>query len=402
MRILVVSEVFYPENFIINDLVLEWKARGHDVEVLTSYPSYPVSYVFDGYENRGYKVENWDGVKIHRFPFVEGYRDSFGKKILNYIKFVTEGRKVGKRLGGDFDLVFVSQTGPLTVALPALMMRRKFDIPVAIWTQDIWPDAVFSYGIPNNFITRWALDLFIKYVYRRCDKIFVSSRRFAETINKYVDSEIIYTPNWLKKVDNVKSNLILDKEKFNFTFTGNISRYQNLVNTIKGFIEADLKDCVLNIVGDGSYMEEVKNVAKKAEWNNIVFCGRLPYNEMHDILCQSDVLVLPLIADEGIQKTEPFKIQSYLDAGKPIYGVLGGSGKDIILENDLGLCARPDDVNDIAHGFVAMLDFAQENTDIVSENAKKLLHTRFNKENVLNTFKQGIEDIKYEIKNNKL
>ena len=393
MRILVVSEVFYPENFIINDLVLEWKARGHDVEVLTSYPSYPMSYVFDGYENRGYKVEDWDGVKIHRFPFVEGYRDSFGKKILNYIKFVTEGRKVGKRLGGDFDLVFVSQTGPLTVALPALMMRKKFDIPVAIWTLDIWPDAVFSYGIPNNFMSRWALDMLIKYVYRRCDKIFVSSRRFAETINRYVDSEIVYTPNWLKKADNVKSNLRLDREKFNFTFTGNISRYQNLENTVKGFIRADLKDCVLNIVGDGSYMEEVKRAARSAKWNNVVFYGQRPYNEMHDILCQSDALVLPLIADEGIMKTEPFKIQSYLDAGKPIYGVLGGSGKDIIEENGLGLCANPTDIDDIASGFEAMIAFTKEKSASVEVASRNLMNTRFNKDKIIGEFERGMKSI---------
>lgn len=393
MKILVVSEVFYPENFIINDLVLEWKARGHDVEVLTSYPSYPVSYVFDGYENRGYKVEDWDGVKIHRFPFVEGYRDSFWKKILNYIKFVTEGWKVGKRLGGGFDLVFVSQTGPLTVALPALMMRRKFGVPVAIWTLDIWPDAVFSYGIPNNFMSRCALDAFIKYIYRRCDKIFVSSRRFAETINRYVDSEIVYTPNWLKRVDNVKSNLRLDREKFNFTFTGNISRYQNLVNTIKGFIRADLKDCVLNIVGDGSYMDEVKRVAQSAKWNNVVFCGRRPYNEMHDILCQSDVLVLPLMADEGIMKTEPFKIQSYLEAGKPIYGILGGSGKDIIEENELGICVNPADIDDIALGFKNMIAFAKENSASVEVASRNLMNTRFNKDEIIGEFECGMESI---------
>ena len=393
MRILVVSEVFYPENFIINDLVLEWKARGHDVEVLTSYPSYPMSYVFDGYENRGYKVEDWDGVKIHRFPFVEGYRDSFGKKILNYIKFVTEGRKVGKRLGGGFDLVFVSQTGPLTVALPALMMRKKFGVPVAIWTLDIWPDAVFSYGIPNNFVSRWALDAFIKYVYRRCDKIFVSSRRFAETINRYVDSEIIYTPNWLKRADNVRSSLRLDREKFNFTFTGNISRYQNLVNTVKGFIRADLKDCVLNIVGDGSYMDEVKRAARSAKWNNVVFYGRRPYNEMHDILCQSDALVLPLIADEGIMKTEPFKIQSYLDAGKPIYGILGGSGKDIIAENGLGLWADPTDIDDIAFGFNAMIGFTKEESASVEVASRNLMNTRFNKDEIIDEFERGMKSI---------
>ena len=70
MKILIVSEVFYPENFIINDFARELHSQGHTIEVLTQYPSYPQSYVYDGYKNEGYSVEEWDGRKIHRYPFV--------------------------------------------------------------------------------------------------------------------------------------------------------------------------------------------------------------------------------------------------------------------------------------------------------------------------------------------
>ena len=160
MRILIVSEVFHPENFIINDLALEWKSMGHTVEILTQYPSYPQSYVYDGYDNRGYTIEDWDGIKIHRFPFIEGYKESVIKKIRNYWLFVSKGKKIAKKIGKDFDYVFVSQTGPLTVAIPALALKKKFNTPVAIWTQDIWPDAVWSYGIPDNTITRYFLKFY--------------------------------------------------------------------------------------------------------------------------------------------------------------------------------------------------------------------------------------------------
>lgn len=53
MKILVFSEVFHPEDFMINDLVHEWVKMGHEVEMVTQYPSYPQSYVFEGYENKG-------------------------------------------------------------------------------------------------------------------------------------------------------------------------------------------------------------------------------------------------------------------------------------------------------------------------------------------------------------
>lgn len=391
MKILIVSEVFYPENFIVNDLAEEWKAMGHDIEVLTPYPSYPYSYVFEGYSNKGYSVEDWNGIKIHRFPFVEGYKDSLRKKVSNYYSFVRDGRRLARKIGRDFDCVFVSQTGPLTVALPALAVRKKYGTPVAIWTQDIWPNAVFSYGVPDNSITNFILNRFIRRVYERCDTIFVSSKHFEDTIRRYVDKACVYTPNWLKPIEEAKSSLRLDKSKYHFTFTGNVSRYQNLINTVRGFASAKLDNCVLNIVGDGSYLDYVKSVVKVEGIENVKFHGRYPYNEMNDILCQSDTLVLPLIPDEGIMQTEPFKLQSYLNAKKPILGILGGSGQEIIDDYKLGICADPNDVQDIARAFREAKEFSMLHSEEVKAAAENLMRTRFCKDIIVKTFTETLK-----------
>lgn len=132
MRILVVSEVFWPEEFIINDLVKEWIKKGHNVEVLTQYPSYPQGYVFQGYNNRGYSIQDWNGVKIHRFHFIEGYRDSRIRKFLNYLWFILNGERVVSNLDKNYDCIFVSQTGPLTVAFPAICIRTSTERPEAL------------------------------------------------------------------------------------------------------------------------------------------------------------------------------------------------------------------------------------------------------------------------------
>src|SRR5574344_1825966 len=119
MKILVISEVFYPENFLINDLVKEWKKQGYIVDVLTQYPSYPQSYIFKGYENKSNSIEDWEGSKIYRYKFIEGYKYSKIKKFCNYIQFVIGGKRIAKQIGNNYDIVFVSQTGPLTVTIPA-------------------------------------------------------------------------------------------------------------------------------------------------------------------------------------------------------------------------------------------------------------------------------------------
>ena len=42
--------------------------RGHDVDVVTGYPTYPVGRVFDGYRQRPYQREVLEGVMVHRAP----------------------------------------------------------------------------------------------------------------------------------------------------------------------------------------------------------------------------------------------------------------------------------------------------------------------------------------------
>ena len=41
MRILIVTQHFWPEDFRINELAIGFIDNGHDVSVLTGYPNYP-------------------------------------------------------------------------------------------------------------------------------------------------------------------------------------------------------------------------------------------------------------------------------------------------------------------------------------------------------------------------
>lgn len=394
MKILVVSEVFWPEEFIINDLVNEWIEMGHRVEVLTQYPSYPQGYVFQGYNNRGYSLQDWNGVKIHRFHFIEGYRDSKQKKFLNYLWFVLNGEMVVSNLEKNYDCIFVSQTGPLTVALPAIKLSKKNKIPMFIWTFDLWPDVPYAYGLPKSWFSEVILTWIIKRVYNSCDKIFVSSRNFGSTIRKYTSNSVIYAPNWLRKFHDEKSDIHLDEKKFHFTFTGNISLYQNLLNTVKGFARANISNAVLNIIGDGSCADKIRDVIESLNVENVVIMyGRKPFNQMNDLLVQSDVLVLPLISDEGIGKTEPLKLLSYLRAGRPILGIADGSVREIIEENAIGICVNPDDVDDIAEGFRQVTKFAKEHSEEVRINANKLLMERFNKERIVKLITETLQSV---------
>ena len=66
MRILVISQYYFPEDFRINDICEGLVARGHEVTVVTGIPNYPHGYVFEGYEKSYEYVDTRNGVKILR------------------------------------------------------------------------------------------------------------------------------------------------------------------------------------------------------------------------------------------------------------------------------------------------------------------------------------------------
>lgn len=66
MKILIVTQYFFPENFKSNDLAFEMKRRGHDVTVLTGLPNYPSGIISEGYGFFKNTKQNIEGVKVIR------------------------------------------------------------------------------------------------------------------------------------------------------------------------------------------------------------------------------------------------------------------------------------------------------------------------------------------------
>ena len=68
MRLLIVSQYFWPENFRVNDLVAELVARGHDVTVLTGSPNYPTGEVFPEFKRDRARFMQFSGAEVVRVP----------------------------------------------------------------------------------------------------------------------------------------------------------------------------------------------------------------------------------------------------------------------------------------------------------------------------------------------
>ena len=68
MRILVISQYFWPETFRVNDIVKFLRENNHQVDILTGIPNYPEGILFKEYKLDKEIFNNYYGASIFRVP----------------------------------------------------------------------------------------------------------------------------------------------------------------------------------------------------------------------------------------------------------------------------------------------------------------------------------------------
>jgi glycosyltransferase involved in cell wall biosynthesis len=326
-----------------------------------------------------------NGIKIHRFFTVTGYRESLFKKLLNYFSFALTGTIAGLFLIPKTDRIFIYQTGPLTQALPAAVWSGLFGKPVYIWTQDVWPDSVYAYGFKRTKTLQLFLSALVRFIYKPCRHIFISCKGFESRIRPYCgNTPIEYAPNWSLADFSRGRNTCKMPKGFNFLFAGNIGKVQNLDSIVKAFGKAVFKkpDIFLNIAGDGSYLPELKELVAKENIKNVVFLGRRPVSQMADLFAESGSLVISLKDSPLFELTVPSKFQAYLTAEKPILCAMKGEVETMVSESGTGFCAKPGDLNAIADLFIRISSLTEYETTVIAENARNYYNANFREESI--------------------
>jgi glycosyltransferase involved in cell wall biosynthesis len=386
-RVLIITERFYPEEFIINDLVLELTEKGLVCDILTQAPSYPFGKVsaYPGYKNRFFWVDHWNGIKIYRIMTIQGYRESKVRKVINYLQFGVFCSLVLLFIGRKYKKIFVFHSGPLTVATPAIIAKKIFRTTNTIWSLDLWPDTIYMYGFKRSRLNQAMLDRFVRIIYHQFDAIYVSSPAFPQRLSRYVTTLPIRTLlQWPQtKAENSENTVkILKEGSFHFTFTGNVAWTQNLENVILGFSLAHKEhpQIMLHIFGDGSNLEYLKRLTTDRQVENVTFWGRRPLAEMPAIYEQSQVLVLSLQPDPVYELYVPFKFSTYLAFQKPIFGVINGVVNDLINNNNIGITSDPGNLEDIKNGFSRFAMMPVTQMEEFGRNSSMLLENEFNRE----------------------
>jgi glycosyltransferase involved in cell wall biosynthesis len=404
MNILVVSQYFWPEPFRINDLCDGLVDKGHNVTVLTGEPNYPEGAIYTDYLNDKSDYVKYNGCKVIRCRIIPRGKGGGIRLMLNYLSFVfTACFKVFFQLRKTkFDVVFVCQLSPATVALPAIFYKFLTKTPIVMWVLDLWPESLKEAGGINNPIILSSVGKLMNYIYSRCDLVLTQSKQFKnEILDRVNHRRVEYFPNWAEDLFSDKSSPSICKlnkklDSLNILFAGNIGESQDFPTVVEAFkiVKQRQIKVKLHIVGDGRSLEYLKNEVKCHELNEYIeFYGRYPLEEMPSFFDFADVCLVNLKDSEAFSKTLPGKVQTYLASGKPILAALNGEGANIILESKAGLVSNSGDYTKLAENIEKMCSYSSEQLDFLGVKAKEYSDINYSRENLLNTLVEKMRSV---------
>lgn len=384
MNILFVTQFFYPENFRINDMAKRLVSRGHNVTVLTGEPNYPQGNFFEGYSAFSPRREMWEGVNIIRVPVIP--RKSGSKWLcLNYLSFIISGcLKAMKMKVKHYDVIYAFGTSPITQAIPGIVVKKRTGKGLILNVQDLWPDNVIAItGLKNKKIIG-LIDKMVDYIYNRCDYVLGTSHSFVDAIRNRKGlknkDKVLYYPQYSvvkDKVDFDDCVINSNDEFFHVVFTGNVGEGQGLdtvIEAAKDYKKNGDKIC-FDIVGDGRARARLESDCDKYELGEYVrFHGSFPEERIPGILGKADAALLILNNNPIFEKTIPAKLQTYLSCGCPIFGCVSGESRQLIEDNEVGICS--DEVS-FSGALKSMSEMPKERLNSFSDNALELSDREF-------------------------
>ena len=370
MKILLLSQYFWPETFIINDLVRKLTEQGHEVVVATAKPNYPGGDVFEGYKAWGIQREQFaESVDVIRVPLWPRGRGGSKNLILNYLSFVITGFFLLPWLlrGRKFDSIVVFAMSPITQVIPAIPLKWLKRAHLAAWIQDLWPESLAATGFVRNPLMLRMVGWMVKGIYACCDTLLLQSYAFFDPVARYASrSKLVYYPNSIElPSDNAAQpeipRQLIDELKENFcvVFAGNIGIAQS-IETVVEAAELLRQHSKLKfvLVGSGSRFEWVKERKAALGLDNLVLAGRFPMDAMPQIFEHSSALLVSLRDEEIFSYTIPSKVQAYLAAGKPIIASLRGEGARVIEEAGAGKACEPENANALVESILTLMSLS--------------------------------------------
>jgi glycosyltransferase involved in cell wall biosynthesis len=364
MRILVVSQYYPPEPVTFcHQFALEATKLGHQVSVVTSFPSYPAGRIYEGYRQRLIRDEVIDGIPVARIPQFPDHSASAFRRVTNYASFMSGVMTLGNLRFHKADAVLVYQSAILT-GLGASFLAKLHGAPVVYYVSDLWPESVMSSSMMGNKAAMGTLRWLCKRVYRAADYSFCNTNGYVESLKgqgvKPDRLEVMYY--WPQAYEGIHEtvsdigNIVPDDGKFRVVFIGTMGPSQALDAVIAAAdLLKDRPNLEFLMVGDGVEYPRLVEKAAALKLANVRFTGRLNPAVSQAVMARANALLVHLKTDALSRVSIPSKTFSYMKAGRPILMAVEGEAAKFVAEHGVGVAAKPSDPASIADAVVRLM-----------------------------------------------
>ncbi|UBV42728.1 glycosyltransferase family 4 protein [Deinococcus taeanensis] len=388
LKVLILSQYFWPESFRINDVAQGLQEQGHQVEVLTGFPNYPFGQFFAGYEARRPARDVLGKVRIHRVPLLARRNGKGLRLLLNYLSFAVSAAMFGPFLVRRPDVILVFEPSPVTVGFPAAVLRRVFQVPVAFWVQDLWPESLVATGSLRNRRALALVSRIVRWIYRHCDLLLVQSRAFSRSLVKHGVSlsKIEYLPNSAEAfyrpvaipADAPERQLVPQDGIVNLMFAGNLGVSQDLETLVDAAAQLRHEPVRWLILGDGRQRPWLEEEIRRRELQSCIhLLGSYPAETMPRFFALADILLVSLKDDPAFRATIPSKLQSYLACGRPVLAALNGEGARVTLDAGAGLTVAAERPDELARAVLEFIRLSPTQREEMGERGRRYFLRNF-------------------------
>ncbi|HAZ00340.1 MAG TPA: colanic acid biosynthesis glycosyltransferase WcaI [Opitutae bacterium] len=353
---------------VYNTMLAEWlAARGHRVNVVSAFPYYPEWKKLPGDTGRLYRVEESEGLTLHRcWHYVPEQATALGR-ILHEASFVfTSLFRIMTLPKADAAIVV---SPPLLLGAAAWLFRLFRRTPFIFHVQDLQPDAAVALGMIER---RRILDLLYAletFTYAKADRLSGIAPGMLEAFAiKGVDKEkTIFFPNAVgisknqtQIRDSSRDGFGAEKCEFRVIYSGNLGVKQGLNSVLEAIALIRRPDIRFVICGDGARRKELESKAAELGLHQVYFSDLLPQADYERLLASADICLVPQAKGSGAAFL-PSKLLSILATPKPVLAISDASSEvsRTVKMGNFGIVVEPNAPQKLA----ALIESLPEQTD---------------------------------------
>ncbi|MGA3072462.1 MAG: glycosyltransferase family 4 protein [Bryobacteraceae bacterium] len=370
MRVLVLSNYYYPESvgagIWVTQLARDLMGRGHEVTVVTSFPSYPGGELFDGHRNRFVHREMVDGVEVIRTFTHATSSKSFWARFAAFGAFCLSAAPGYLRWRRPVDVVYAILP-PLPLGVSAWAIAKASGARLVVNVQDIYPDVAVALNYLTNPAAVAVFRRMERWIYGWAERIVVISEGFRDNLlgKGVASAKIDVVPNWADPdeivpgpYDNAfRRETGTRNDELLVMYSGGLTHNADMQPVLDAAARLRGLPIRFAIVGDGVQKRTLVERAASAGLDNVKFYPFQPFARYGEVLAAADVTLVTLNSAATLASV-PSKIYKQMAAARPIVAITnpGNELSSLVMDAQCGVTVPPGDSARLAKVFADALN----------------------------------------------